>query len=108
MFSKSLGLKISNLIKYKLNNFESGKLSFVLNKNVTYFIEKNLIDSNIYNDYLDVKNFAEKYSFVNYLFETVNYNNKEKINFIVVEMLKRHKFRLDFKNYLVKEELITE
>lgn len=106
--SKNLGAKFLNILNYKNNNYNSQQLSTLLNKDVTYFIEANLIDNKIYNDYLDVKNFVEKYNFVNVLFETINYSNKEKINIIIVEMLKRHKFRLDFKNYLVKEELITE
>jgi hypothetical protein len=62
-------------------------------------IEK-FVDYSVYYRYLKVKKFLERYTFVYVILSNISYNyDKENIKGILCDLLKYHKFRLNWENY---------
>lgn len=111
VLSEELVAKLDVLDEYKKDNFVYASDEFY--KAVMDVAEEhNLFDGEIYPIYKDVKNFLERYSFVETILDASPYYTKENDPMIDImrDMFKYHRRRLDWKNYNIRlnEEVPTE
>ena len=98
-----MGNKLETLSEYSGKYYKS---AYYHNSNDGYKAvakvaeEYNLFDESIYHIYLEVKDFLDKYTFINTISSRMDrYSTKDEWVDIMRDMFKYHKIRMDYTNY---------
>lgn len=109
--SSSLGEKLNSLNEYKREHYYSAS-DKIYEAMVELAQEQNLFDENIYSDYINIKNILDKMPFINVLCSKIRAYNFEEDDMysILIDMLKYHKQKIDYKHYNIKlnEKTLTK
>jgi len=98
--SNSLGETLEKLEMYKRDNYENSN-GTIHTAMLEVAKQYNLFDENIYSEYMKINELLSKLSFLDVLCKNIRwYDYKEdKMYFVLVDMLKYHKHRIDYKHY---------
>ena len=111
--SNSLSEKLKTLEQYKMKYYESYVPDTVYSAMVDIANEHNLFDELIYSEYKEIKEFLDKFEFINEICKKMSYDDTIMLN-VIRDLLKYNKQRIDYTNYNiilnedVAEELVEE